>query len=100
MQIDVGARYKGYCADQSAVFFTAQPTPRQQRAAIQARDRAQQAGRALYRDIKPILEIVPKLPLAFAMVVNKALEFEPDRRYQSPADMLVEMARSGRSFHA
>jgi serine/threonine-protein kinase len=52
---------------------------------------AQQAGRALYRDIKPILEIVPKLPLAFAMVVSKALEFEPEKRYQSPADMLVEL---------
>lgn len=59
--------------------------------AADARDRAQQAGRALYRDIKPILELVPKLPLPFAIVVNKALEFEPDRRYQSPADMLVEL---------
>ena len=57
----------------------------------EARDRSQQAGKALYRDIKPIMEIVPKLPMPFAMVVNKALEFEPDRRYQTPADMLVEL---------
>lgn len=54
------------------------------------RDRAQ-AGKAFYRNIKPILELVPKLPLPFAMVVNKALEFEPDRRYQSAADMLVDL---------
>jgi serine/threonine-protein kinase len=60
-------------------------------ALAEARDRAQQAGKALYRDIKPILELVPKLPLPFAMVVNKALEFEVDKRYQSPADMLVEL---------
>jgi serine/threonine-protein kinase len=60
-------------------------------ALAEGRDRAQQAGRALYRNIKPILELVPKLPLPFAMVVNKALEFEPDKRYQSPADMLVEL---------
>jgi eukaryotic-like serine/threonine-protein kinase len=60
-------------------------------ALAEGRDRAQQAGKAFYRDIKPILEIVPKLPLAFAMVVNKALEFEPDRRYQTPSDMLVEL---------
>jgi serine/threonine-protein kinase len=57
----------------------------------EGRDRAQQAGRALYRGIKPILELVPKLPLPFAMVVNKALEFEADKCYQSPADMLVEL---------
>ena len=34
---------------------------------------------------------MPKLPLPLAMVVNKALEFEPDKRYQSPADMLVDL---------
>lgn len=56
-----------------------------------ARDRSQQAGKALYRGIKPILDIVPKLPLPFTMVVNKSLEFDPDKRYQSPSDMLVEL---------
>jgi serine/threonine-protein kinase len=60
-------------------------------ALTEGRDRAQQAGKALYRDIKPILELVPKLPLPFAMVVNKALEFEVDKRYQTPSDMLVEL---------
>ena len=54
------------------------------------RDRAQ-AGKARYQDIKPILELAPKLPLALAMVVNKALEFDPDKRYQSPGDMLVDL---------
>jgi serine/threonine-protein kinase len=55
------------------------------------KDRVQQAGRSLYRDIKPILELVPKLPLPFAMVVSKALEFDPERRYQTASDMLVEL---------
>lgn len=55
------------------------------------RGERQQAGRAYYRDIKPILEIVPKLPPALALIVNKALEFEPDKRYQSPSDMLVDL---------
>ena len=55
-----------------------------------SRDRAQ-AGKARYRDIRQILELVPKLPLPLAMVVNKALEFEPDRRYQLPGDMLVDL---------
>ncbi len=54
------------------------------------RDRAQ-AGKARYQDIKPILELVPTLPLPFTMVVNKALEFDPEKRYQTPGDMLVDL---------
>src|SRR5262245_13899882 len=53
--------------------------------------RPQQAGRARYRDIKPIRDLVPKLPLPLAIVVSKALEFDADRRYQSPGDMLVDL---------
>jgi serine/threonine-protein kinase len=59
--------------------------------ALSALDRAQQAGKALYKDIKPLLEVAPKVPLSLAMVVNKALEFEPERRYQTAADMLVDL---------
>src|SRR3954471_5685875 len=51
----------------------------------------QQAGRAYYRDIKPILEVVPNLPPALALIVNKALEVDPEKRYQTPSDMLVEL---------
>jgi serine/threonine-protein kinase len=64
--------------------LTAQPALPEQR------DRAQ-AGKARYQDIKPILELVPKLPLPLAMVVNKALEFDPEKRYQTPGDMLVDL---------
>lgn len=64
--------------------LTAQP------ALADNRDRAQ-AGKARYQDVKPILELVPKLPLPLAMVVNRALEFDPDKRYQNPGDMLVEL---------
>ncbi len=55
-----------------------------------SRDRAQ-AGKSRYRDIKPILERAPKVPLPLAMIVNKALEFDPERRYQTPNDMLVDL---------
>ena len=54
------------------------------------RDRAQ-AGKARYQDIKPILDLVPTLPLPLTTVVNKALEFDPDKRYQTPGDMLVDL---------
>jgi serine/threonine protein kinase len=51
----------------------------------------QQAGKALYRDIKPILDVDPKVPLSLSLIANKALEVEPDRRYQTPSDMLVDL---------
>jgi serine/threonine-protein kinase len=62
-----------------------------QPALAETRDRAQQAGRARYREIKPILDLAPKMPLPLALVVSKSLEFDPDRRYQTPADMLLDL---------
>lgn len=43
VQIDCGAKYGGYCADQSAVFFTGTPTPLQKKvwaAVVEAKDAA------------------------------------------------------------
>lgn len=60
-------------------------------ALAESKDRAQ-AGKARYTtDIVPVLVRAPKLPMALAMVVNKALEFDPDKRYQTPSDMLVDL---------
>lgn len=62
-----------------------------QPALAESRDRAQ-AGKARYTtDIKPILTLAPKLPLPLAMVVGKALEFDPEKRYQTPSDMLIDL---------
>jgi Xaa-Pro aminopeptidase len=48
VQIDIGAKYQGYCADQSAVFFTASPTKKQERA-YKAVEEAKSAAIALVR---------------------------------------------------
>jgi CheY-like chemotaxis protein len=37
------------------------------------------------------MEIDSKLPLALVRVVNKAMELDPDRRYQTPAEMLADL---------
>jgi len=55
------------------------------------RERVQQAGKARYQNIKPLHDLAPQVPLSLAMIVNKALEFEPERRYQTPSDMLVDL---------
>jgi serine/threonine protein kinase len=62
-----------------------------QSALAESKDRAQ-AGKARYTtDIKPILTLAPKLPMPLAMVVSKAMEFDPEKRYQTPSDMLVDL---------
>lgn len=49
VQIDVGAKVNGYCADRSEVYFTGKPTPLQERVYAtlsEARDRAMKAAKA------------------------------------------------------
>ena len=48
VQIDCGARYKGYCADQSRVFFTSDPTDEQRRV-FQAVKRAKREAEKLLK---------------------------------------------------
>ncbi|OIO53265.1 hypothetical protein AUJ46_05310 [Candidatus Peregrinibacteria bacterium CG1_02_54_53] len=47
VQIDVGARFGGYCADQSRVFFTGKKTSQQERAFTAVRDAKEAAERAV-----------------------------------------------------
>lgn len=49
VQIDIGARYRGYCADRSEVFFTSQPTKKQAyvfHALREAKDEAKSMAKA------------------------------------------------------
>jgi len=47
VQVDVGARFHGYCADQSAVFFTGKPTELQQKVLVAVR----QAQKAVLKSV-------------------------------------------------
>lgn len=60
-------------------------------ALAETRDRVQRLSKSRYQDIKSIAEIAPKLPLAMVRVVNKALEFDPDKRFQTPGEMLADL---------
>ena len=60
-------------------------------ALAETRDRAQRLSKSRYQDIKPIVDIAPELPLAIVRVANKALEFDPEKRYQTPGEMLADL---------
>jgi serine/threonine-protein kinase len=62
------------------------------RAALaETRERSQRLSKSRYTDIKPILDVLPSIPLGLARVVTKSIEFDPARRYQTPGEMLADL---------
>lgn len=55
------------------------------------RDRTKRLDKSRFLTIKPISDIDPNLPLALVRVVNKAMELVPERRYQTPGEMLADI---------
>ena len=60
-------------------------------AIAETRDRVQRLDKGRYNSIKPIGSVAPDLPLPLVRIANKALEFDPDRRYQTPGEMLADL---------
>lgn len=58
---------------------------------VETRDQGQQMGKSRFQNVKPIQEVAPRVPFQLAMIVHKAMEFDPDRRYQTPLDMLTDI---------
>ena len=60
-------------------------------AIAETRDRVQRLDKTRFKEIKPIGSINPDIPLPLVRICNKAIEFDPDRRYQSPGEMLADL---------
>lgn len=63
-------------------------------AIAETRDRVQRLDKTRYKEIKPLVQIAPELPLPLVRIANKALEFDPERRYQTPGEMLADLKLS------
>lgn len=57
----------------------------------ETKDRIQRLSKTRYLDVNPIHQAVPSIPWAMATVVNKAMELDPERRYQTPGQMLLDL---------
>ena len=57
----------------------------------ETRDRLQRLSRARFIQVKPIRKVDPTVPDSVALVVNKSMTLDPDRRYQSPGTMLSDL---------
>jgi serine/threonine-protein kinase len=62
---------------------------------FETRDRMQRLSKTRFLEIPPIAEVDPTIPVIVAAIVNKAMEFEPKLRYQSPGEMLAELENVG-----
>jgi len=58
---------------------------------LETRDRAKRLSRSRFQEIPPIQEVNPAVPPALAMVVTKAMTFDPARRYQNPRAVLADL---------
>lgn len=57
----------------------------------ETRDRIQRLSKSRFQDVTPIHSADPSLPRAVTTVVNQAMLLDADRRYQSAAQMLVDL---------
>jgi serine/threonine-protein kinase len=57
----------------------------------ETKERIQRLSLARFEEIVPITTLVPDLPVPVAIVVNKSMDLNPTKRYQTPAEMLEEL---------
>ncbi len=57
----------------------------------ETREVSQRLSASRFREIKPITELEPELPGAVVALVNKAMELDADKRYQSAGEFLADI---------
>ncbi len=62
-----------------------------ERALSETRSRLERMAKGRFAGITPILKHEPRLPRSVSKVVNKSIEFEPGRRYQTPGEMASDL---------
>lgn len=62
----------------------------------EVRDRVKRLSKSRFLEVPPIQEINAKIPNSLALVVNKAMYFEPNRRYQNPAAVVRDLELAAR----
>ena len=61
---------------------------------IETRDRIKRFSVARYRDVKPLGQEVPDCPNYVIALVNKAMDLNAERRFQTPGEMLEDLNKA------
>ncbi len=62
------------------------------------RDRNQRLGKRRFIEVLPVQDVDKSIPRCVAVVVNKAMQLNPDRRYQTPSEMLFDLGLAHREL--
>ena len=57
----------------------------------ETKDRIQRLSKSRFLEVEPITKVDPEIPRYVTAIVNKAMELNPAERYQTPAEMLVDL---------
>jgi len=60
----------------------------------ETRDRIQRLSKSRFMNVVPIQQACPGIPRVVAAVVNKAMSFDPEKRYQSPGLMYADLRQA------
>ncbi|MDO4549803.1 MAG: serine/threonine-protein kinase [Planctomycetia bacterium] len=66
---------------------------------LETKDRIQRISSNRFREVVPVQEKMPSLPLAIAMVVNKAMNLDVHKRYQTPGEFLRDLKLIEQQIH-
>lgn len=58
---------------------------------LETKDRSKRLDRNRFFNIKPIQQVEPGIPATLSFLINKALMVNPDQRYQTPGEMLIDL---------
>ncbi len=64
------------------------------------RDRAQRMSFSRFREIKPIRDVLPDLPLVVEKIVNKSMSLDPEKRYAKPVELLVDLRKAVKALQS
>ena len=64
----------------------------------ETKNRINRLNKERFANVKPLHQVVPKLPRAVLEVVAKAMEVDPENRYQSPKELLVSLEAAQRTL--
>ncbi len=62
------------------------------------RERSQRMSKRRFIEVLPIQDVDKTIPRCVAVVVNKAMQLNPDRRYQTPSEVLFDLGLAHREL--
>jgi len=60
----------------------------------ETKDRILRLSRTRFQEVIPIHVAAPETPRVVSLIVNKAMSLDPERRYQTPGEMLLDLKRA------